>query len=154
MFSYILSSKFILTFLISILSPTVFAEEDIYVLNSHYKTSQTKFNLSDGSNYNTFYSEGAFTDSDGNYGDITGRGVRETDSKGNIKNLSALLVFETKNNGKFYAKANRIESQIEAGAGFFDILFGNGNFEKLTGKRCRYGVTLTEKAFVMEGMCK
>ena len=98
------------------------------------KEKNTTVVLPDGSNYNTFYSEGAFTDSDGNYGDITGRGVRETDSKGNIKNLSVLLVFETKNNRKFYAKANRIESQIEAGAGFFDVLFGNGNFEKLIGK--------------------
>tara|TARA_A100001011_G_C13685786_1_gene585554 strand:- start:64 stop:510 length:447 start_codon:yes stop_codon:yes gene_type:complete len=128
--------------------------DDVYRFTTMGKEKNTTVVLPDGSNYNTFYSEGAFTDSDGNYGDITGRGVRETDSKGDIKNLSALLVFETKNNGKFYAKANRIESQIEAGAGFFDVLFANGNFEKLIGKRCRYGVTLTDKAFVMEGICK
>ena len=128
--------------------------EEIYRFKTMGKEKNTTVILPDGSNYNTFYSEGAFTDSDGNYGDITGRGVRETDNNGNIKELSALLVFETKNNGKFYAKANRTESQIAAGAGFFDVLFGSGRFKKLKGKRCKYGLTLTEKAFVMEGLCK
>ena len=118
------------------------------------KEKNTTVILPDGSSFNTFYSEGAFTDSYGNYGDITGRGVRETDSNQNIKSVSALLIFETKNNGKFFAKANRIDSKIEAGAGYFDILFGNGKFKNLKGKRCNYGLTITQKSFIMEGLCK
>ena len=62
------------------------------------KEKNTTVILPDGSSYNTFYSEGAFTDSYGNYGDMTGRGVRETDRNGNLKSVSALLIFETKNN--------------------------------------------------------
>ena len=141
------------TFILLIFSLQLNASE-IYRFKTMGKEKNTTIMLPDGSSYNTFYSEGAFTDSDGNYGDITARGVRETNSKGDIKNLSALLIFETKNNGKFYAKANRIETQIEAGAGFFDVLFGSINFQKLEGKRCKYGVTLTNKAFIMEGKCK
>ena len=128
--------------------------EEIYKFKTMGKEKNTSVILPDGSSFNTFFSEGAFTDSDGNYGDITGRGVRETDNNGNIKNLSALLVFETKNNGKYFAKANRIDSKIEAGAGYFDILFGSGRFKNLKGKRCNYGLTITQKSFIMEGLCK
>ena len=128
--------------------------EEVYRFKTMGKEKNTTVKLPDGSSYNTFYSEGAFTDSDGNYGDMNGRGVRETDSNENIKSVSALLIFETKNNGKFFAKANRIDSKIEAGAGYFDVLFGSGSFKKLKGKRCNYGLTITQKSFVMEGLCK
>ena len=128
--------------------------EDVYRFKTMGKEKNTTVMLPDGSSFNTFYSEGAFTDSYGNFGDITGRGVRETDSNKNIKSVSALLIFETKNNGKFFAKANRIDSKIEAGAGYFDVLFGNGKFKNLKGKRCNYGLTITEKSFIMEGLCK
>ena len=79
--------------------------EDVYRFKTMGKEKNTTVILPDGSSFNTFYSEGAFTDSYGNYGDITGRGVRETDINQNIKSVSALLIFETKNNGKFFAKA-------------------------------------------------
>ena len=128
--------------------------DDVYRFTTMGKEKNTTVLLPDGSNFNTFYSEGAFTDSDGNYGDITGRGVRETDSKGDIKSVRALLIFETKNNGKFFAKANRIDSKIDAGAGYFDVLFGSGSFKNLKGKRCNYGLTITRKSFIMEGLCK
>ena len=128
--------------------------EELYRFKTMGKEKNTTVILPDKSNFNTFYSEGAFTDSFGNYGDMTGRGVRETDSNGNLKSVSALLIFETKKNGKFFAKANRIDSKIEAGAGYFDVLFGSGSFKKLKGKRCNYGLTITEKSFVMEGLCK
>ena len=102
--------------------------EELYRFKTMGKEKNTTVILPDKSNFNTFYSEGAFTDSFGNYGDMTGRGVRETDSNGNLKSVSALLIFETKKNGKFFAKANRIASKIEAGAGYFDVLFGSGSF--------------------------
>ena len=46
-----------------------------------------------------------------------------------IKEYLLSLIFETKNNGKFFAKANRIDSKIEAGAGYFDVLFGSSSLE-------------------------
>ena len=128
--------------------------EDVYRFKTMGKEKNTIITLPDASNYNTFYSEGAFTDSYGNYGDMTARGVRETDSNGNLKSVSALLIFETKNHGKFFAKANRIDSKIEAGAGYFNVLFANGSFKNLKGKRCNYGLTITQKSFIMEGLCK
>ena len=128
--------------------------EEVYRFKTMGKEKNTTVILPDGSSYNTFYSEGAFTDSYGNYGDMTGRGVRETDRNGNLKSVSALLIFETKNNGKFFAKANRIDSKIEAGAGYFVVLFGSDSFKKLKEKRCNYGLTITQKSFVMEGLCK
>ena len=128
--------------------------DDIYRFKTMGKEKNTLVTLPDASNFNTFYSEGAFTDSYGNFGDMTARGVRETDSNGNLKSVSALLIFETKNNGKFFARANRIDSKIEAGAGYFNILFANGGFKNLKGKRCNYGLTITQKSFIMEGLCK
>ena len=128
--------------------------EDAYRFKTMGKEKNTIITLPDASNYNTFYSEGAFTDSYGNYGDMTARGVRETDSNGNLKSVSALLIFETKNNGKFFARANRIDSKIEAGAGYFNVLFANGSFKNLKGKKCNYGLTITQKSFIMEGLCK
>ena len=62
--------KLLLLFFTSILSQTVFAEKDFYVLNSHYKTSQTMFNLSDGSNYNTWTMKGSWTDNFSNFGSV------------------------------------------------------------------------------------
>ena len=144
----LLFSSILLTFLVKLHA------EDVYRFKTMGKEKNTTVILPDGSSFNTFYSEGAFTDSYGNYGDITGRGVRETDSNQNIKSVSALLIFETKNNGKFFAKANRVDSKIEAGAGYFDVLFGSGSFKNLKGKRCNYGLTITQKSFIMEGLCK
>ena len=67
---FIFLIKFSFIFLTSILSTTVIAEKDIYVLNSHYKTSQTMFNLSDGSNYNTWTMKGSWTDNFSNFGSV------------------------------------------------------------------------------------
>ena len=144
----LLFSSILLIFLVKLQA------EDVYRFKTMGKEKNTIVTLPDASNYNTFYSEGAFTDSYGNYGDMTARGVRETDRYQNIKSVSALLIFETKNNGKFYAKANRTDSKIEAGAGYFDVLFGDGSFKSLKGKRCNYGLTITQKSFIMEGLCK
>ena len=67
--------------------------EDVYRFKTMGKEKNTIITLPDASNDNTFYSEGAFTDSYGNYGDMTARGERETDSNGNLISMSALLTF-------------------------------------------------------------
>ena len=78
---FIFLIKFSFIFLTSILSTTVFAEKDIYVLNSHYKTSQTMFNLSDGSNYNTWTMKGSWTDNFSNFGSVNCVGQAQKSKK-------------------------------------------------------------------------
>ena len=78
---FIFLIKFSFIFLTSILSTTVFAEKDIYVLNSHYKTSQTMFNLSDGSNYNTWTMKGSWTDNFSNFGSVNCVGQAQRSKK-------------------------------------------------------------------------
>ena len=49
----------------------------------------------------------------------------------------------------------RAESDLEVGAGYFDVFSASGNLKELLGKRCQYGLTVTkEKSFVMQGFCK
>ena len=85
MFRYIFIIKLLFVFFASILSTTVFAEKDIYILNSHYKTSQTMFNLSDGSNYNTWAMKGSWTDNFSNFGSVNCVGQAQ---RSKIKDLS------------------------------------------------------------------
>ena len=49
----------------------------------------------------------------------------------------------------------RVESDLEVGAGYFDVFSASGNLKELLGKRCQYGLTATkEKSFVMQGFCR
>tara|TARA_X000000950_G_scaffold241993_1_gene295978 strand:+ start:166 stop:333 length:168 start_codon:yes stop_codon:yes gene_type:complete len=49
----------------------------------------------------------------------------------------------------------RVESDLEVGAGYFDVFSASGNLKELLGKRCQYGLTVTKKkSFVMQGSCK
>ena len=81
MFKNIFIIKLSFVFFASILSTTVFAEKDIYILNSHYKTSQTMFNLSDGSNYNTWTMKGSWTDNFSNFGSVNCVGQAQSSKK-------------------------------------------------------------------------
>ena len=97
MFRYIFIIKLLFVFFASILSTTVFAEKDIYILNSHYKTSQTMFNLSDGSNYNTWIMKGSWTDNFSNFGSVNCVGQAQRSKK---KDLSIYGVCEIKDEKK------------------------------------------------------
>ena len=111
--------------------------------------------LPDKSVFNFFEGKAAFTDSDGNIGDFSSRGVRQTNSKGILTKLTALMVFETNDGSKMWCYPTREKSELQVGAGYFDIFYASGKFKKLVKKRCQYGLTVTKnKSFVMEGFCK
>ena len=84
-------------FFASISSKTVLAEQEIYILNSHYKTSQTMFNLSDGSNYNTWNMKGSWTDNFSNFGSVNCVGQAQSSKQ---KKLSIYGVCEIKDEKK------------------------------------------------------
>ena len=105
--------------------------------------------------FNMFKANAAFSDSDGNYGDAVGRGVRETDKNNKIININAVLIFETPDGSSMMARPNRTESDIKAGTGSYKILFANGVFKKYLGYNCKYGITTTKSgAFIQENICK
>ena len=111
--------------------------------------------LPNKSKFNVFEGKGAFTDNRGNIGDFSSRGVRQTDEDGILTKLTAVLVFKTTNGSQIWAYPTRVKSELQVGAGYFDIFHSSGNLKNLYGKKCQYGLTNTkEKSFVMQGFCK
>ena len=111
--------------------------------------------LPNGGNFNIFKGNAAFSDSDGNYGDAIGRGIRETDKNNQITNIYAVLIFESSNGSKMMVRPARTESDINAGAGSFKILFATGAFKKYIGFNCKYAITTTKNgSFIQENICK
>ena len=111
--------------------------------------------LPNGGNFNIFKGNAAFSDSDGNYGDAIGRGIRETDINNQITNIYAVLIFESSNGSKMMVRPARTESDINAGAGSFKILFATGAFKKYIGFSCKYAITTTKNgSFIQENICK
>ena len=111
--------------------------------------------LPNGGNFNIFKGNAAFSDSDGNYGDAIGRGIRETDINNQITNIYAVLIFESSNGSKMMVRPARTESDINAGTGSFKILFATGAFKKYIGFNCKYAITTTKNgSFIQENICK
>ena len=111
--------------------------------------------LPNKSKFNVFEGKGAFTDNRGNIGDFSSRGVRQTNEDGILTKLTAVLVFKTNNGSQVWAYPTRVKSELQVGAGYFEIFYSTGNLKNLYGKKCQYGLTVTkEKSFVMQGFCK
>ena len=111
--------------------------------------------LPNKSKFNIFEGKGAFTDNRGNIGDFSSRGVRQTDENGVLVKLTAVLLFKTNDGSQIWAYPTRVKSELLVGAGYFDIFHSTGNLKNLYGKKCQYGLTVTqEKSFVMQGFCK
>ena len=111
--------------------------------------------LPDKSIFNIFEAKGAFTDNDGNIGDFSSKGVRQTNHKGVLKKMIAIVVFETTDGSKVWGTPYRAESDLDIGAGFYDVFYASGSLKKLSNKRCQSGLTPTKnQSFVMEGFCK
>ena len=111
--------------------------------------------LPNGGNFNIFKGNAAFSDSDGNYGDAIGRGIRETDINNQITNIYAVLIFESSNGSKMMVRPARTESDINAGTGSFKILLATGAFKKYIGFNCKYAITTTKNgSFIQENICK
>ena len=111
--------------------------------------------LPNKSKFNIFEGKGAFTDNRGNIGDFSSRGVRQTDEEGVLIKLTAVLVLKTNDGSEIWAYPTRVKSELQVGAGYFNIFHSSGNLKNLYGKKCQYGLTITrDKSFVMQGFCK
>ena len=105
--------------------------------------------------FNMFTANAAFSDSNGNYGDAIGRGVRETDKNNKITNLYAVLILDSPDGSKMMVRPVRTESDIKAGTGSFKITYAKGLFEKYLGYNCKYGISTTKNgSFIQEVICK
>ena len=153
MSKYIFLIKLSFLFLNLILSTKVFAEKDIYVLNSHYKTSQTLFNLSDGSNYNTWTMKGSWTDNFSNFGSVNCVGQAQNSKK---KELSIYGVCEIKDEKKL-KKWWTIERNVgvtELGVGKSVQLAAEGYGSVLNGANCNYAIKHGEEYSYSITKCK
>ena len=141
--------------LIIFLIPLNLVGNDTYKIKIMGRFDGETVKLPNQGKFNMFKANAAFSDSDGNYGDAVGRGVRETDKNNKIINIYAVLIFETPDGSSMMARPNRTESDIKAGTGSYKILFANGVFKKYLGYNCKYGITTTKSgAFIQENICK
>ena len=130
--------------------------EDAYKYRLMGKMKAESIVLDNGSTFNFFSWDGAFSDNKGNFGDGYGRGIREAGPDGNLINLNVLNVFEdSKGKGSFWARSRRVDSGLEGGGGYSEVLDATGIFEFLKNTTCRYAVSFTKKGAVyQETTCK
>ena len=128
---------------------------DVYKIKIMGTFDGETIKLPDGGNFNIFKGNAAFSDSDGNYGDATGRGIRETDKNNKVTNIYAVLLFETPDGSNMMVRPQRSDSDIKAGTGSYNILYASGVFKKYLGYTCKYGITTTKSgSFIQENICK
>ena len=131
----------------------VFAEESLYILNSHYKTDGTVFNLSDGSNYTTWSMKGSWTDNFSNFGSVNCVGQSQ---KSKNKDLSIYGVCEIKDEKKL-KKWWTIERNIgvtELGVGKSIQLAAEGYWSMLDNLNCNYAIKHGEEYSYSITKCK
>ena len=146
--------KLIILFLI-ILSNSIFSKDNYKFIMMGNTLKNSSVELPDKPIFNMFDSKGTFSDNQGNIGDFFGQGVRKTNNKGILIDVNALVIFKIDNKSSMWGFPTRVESDLEVGAGYFDVFSASGNLKELLGKRCQYGLTVTkEKSFVMQGFCK
>ena len=146
--------KLIILFII-ILSNCIYSQENYKFTIMGNALKNSSIELPDKSIFNMFDSKGAFTDNQGNIGDFFGQGVRKTNNKGILIDVNAIVILKIDDKSSMWGFPTRVESDLEVGAGYFDVFFASGNLEELLGKRCQYGLTVTkENSFVMQGFCK
>ena len=146
--------KIILSIIFMFLNAQLFADKyEFKIMGNSIKNDILE--LPDKSKFNIFEGKGAFTDNRGNVGDFSSRGVRQTDKDDILIRLNAVLVFKTNEGSELWAYPTRIKSDLQVGAGYFDVFHSTGNLKNLFKKKCQYGLTVTkEKSFLMQGFCK
>ena len=128
---------------------------EVYKIKIMGKFDGETVKLPNEGRFNMFQANAAFSDTDGNYGDAIGRGVRETDKNNKVIDIYAVLIFETYDGSSMLARPQRRESDIKAGTGSYTILYATGVFKKYLGYKCKYAVTTTKNgAFIQENICK
>ena len=135
------------------LNQTLFANEDIYILSSHYKTDSTLFNLPDGSDYATWNMKGSWTDNFSNFGSINCVGQSQNSVN---KNLAIYGVCEIKDEKKL-KKWWTIERNIgvsELGVGKSIQLAAEGYWSILNGVACNYAIKHGEEYSYSITKCK
>ena len=147
-------TKSLLLFIILIM-PLNLLSTEIYRIKIMGKFSGETINLPNQGKFNMFKANSAFSDSDGNYGDAIGRGVRETDKNNKVINVYAVLIFEAPDGSNMLVRPQRSDSDIKAGTGSYNILYATGVFKKYLGYKCKYGITTTKSgSFIQENICK
>ena len=145
----------IIFFLLIILLSHKSLSTDSYKITIMGKFDGETLQLPNEGKFNVFKADAAFSDSDGNFGDAIGRGVRETDRNNTIINLYVVLVFKSSDGSTMLTRPTRTESDIQAGTGSFVILHATGVFEKYLQYKCKYAISTSNTgAFIQENICK
>ena len=148
------TNKIIFFFFIVFLSNKLLSN-DTYIITIMGKIDGENLQLVNEGKLNMFKANAAFSDSDGNFGDAIGRGVRETDRNNTMINLYVVLVFKSSEGSTMLTRPIRTESDIQAGAGSFVILHATGVFKKYLQYKCKYAISTSDTgAFIQENICK
>ena len=148
------TNKIIFFFLIILFSHKLLSN-DSYRITIMGKFAGETLQLPNEGKFNAFKADAAFSDSDGNFGDAIGRGVRETDKNNKIINAYMVLVFKSSEGSTMLARPKRTESDIQAGTGSFVILNATGVFKEYLQYKCKYAISTSDTgAFIQENICK
>ncbi|MDA9708801.1 hypothetical protein N9V56_05075 [Alphaproteobacteria bacterium] len=145
----------IIFFLLIVFFSYKLLSNDTYKITIMGKFDGETLQLPNEGKFNVFKADAAFSDTDGNFGDAIGRGVRETDKNNTIINLYVVLIFKSSDGSTMLTRPTRTESDIQAGTGSFVILHATGVFEKYLQYKCKYAISTSNTgAFIQENICK
>ena len=117
----------------------LYSKENIYILNSHYKTNATIFNLSDGSNYSTWSMKGSWTDNFSNFGRVDCAGQSEKNREKEISIYGICEIIDEKKIKKWWTIERNI-GVTELGVGKSVQLASEGYWSVLDGINCNYAI--------------
>lgn len=142
--------KILLSLILYFNFATLFADET-YKFRIIVRGESETISYPDGSRFQNVKLEGGFTDSMGNYGDVSGSGIREVDGNNILINTNVLFVIQSNDGSKFWAKAKRSQSDDKVGGkGNLIITAATGKFKELKNKVCDYAVLITDKFTVIQ----
>lgn len=104
----------------------------------------TETKLPDGTIYQTFKVRGGSRFNTGKYGTNTCSGHRVINN-GKLLELRNICEFSINDGNKFWTKAERNESDVDAGVGNSVIIDGTGPFKNLKGTQCLYAISFHEE---------
>ena len=143
--------QYIILSLIVLFCNILYAEE--IIIDATATTNITTFTLANKSTYSIFKSDGSWTSSLGDYGHLQCMGPIEKTDK-NFK-LNHMCQFTNQNNEKIWARVIREGDQdAYVGVGKMVFIDATGNYIRLIGFKCNYGIKYLDNKIFQLAKCK
>jgi len=131
----------------------VYANKDMYILSSHYKTDSTVFNFSDNNNYSTWSMKGSWTDNFSNFGTVNCVGQAQKSAEDSLSIYGVCEIKDEKKLRKWWTIERNI-GVTELGVGKSVQLAAEGYWSVLNGTNCNYAIKHGEEYSYSITKCK